>query len=651
MTDLPPEHQAPRVTIITRGAPDGSVTHLQVPQLLHDVLSEDEEDDNTAADSNVPQRASEFIVPHRYELWADGHYLRTGPMSLAEAPDITNTPSPERRKQLVKMLGRPVWINRFGVDKTTGGELVELGFTDSHHTPCALWVPREILAVRSKAVTLSSRGLPVHDGNIKEFQYYIDAAINLNAGVLPRVVVTSRVGAYAFDRDDGSVGHGWLFGPQWVGPDSVQIVLNEQTAASYALGYTTSGSEERWRQRWAEVTNAGQLTRWLCYSTFAAPLLRHLHQRAFVVHHWGANIHGKSALARFALSAWGDPRRLEATGFDLNRGLPPFVLEADDLPVFIDDLNLGGVREPLRLVHGLTQARRRTAQRPGGPAEAAEAWHAMLYTTGTREVYEEDTYESGGLSDRVLQIGEGDLTAAQAEALHTWGDERCFGWGGLLFLHNLALFLNQPGGQDILRTRYREVKELLVARSGIVELPRLQSFAVCALAQACALTWFYNNEWHYARNTAVSDAIRAVQSTLRGVTQAPLHERALQLIASETTANHKLWLDLTTPKQDYADPFSDASLIQQGKWGQIAGVITPNEIWMIGPVANELLKRHGLKPRDVWAELERIGALVTYRTASNKAYTVQRSRGHFNDRVYAIRRAALQAAVRDGREG
>lgn len=616
--------------------------------MMQEVLEEDEVDVDEYA--FTPQMNQNFRVPHGYEMWADGTYRLNSPSGLTEAASIDLIPPQERRKNMTRIAGRPMWLSRFGVDKTTGNELVELSYTDSYGVPQTLWVTRDTLAIRHHAVRLSARGVPVHDGNIKDVQYYWDKAINLNAGIVPRVVVTSRAGAYSFASPEGDTGYGWLFGRHWIGPDYVSIVLNEQTVAPHGLAYAVDGDEDQWRAKWLEVTSYGQVTRWLCYSPFAAPLLRHIMQRSFVVHHWGPNSIGKSATARFALSAWGDPACLETPGVNIERAPPQFAAEVDDLPVFIDDLNLTNTKNPLKFVHDLSLSRRRTVARQGGPVELNELWHSVLYTTGSNALYEEDTYEPGSLSERVIQLGASDIPRHAAEQLYGWSDRRCFGWGGYRFLEALAALVNQPGGTAALRDRYNRVRTVMAARSDRSELPRSQSFAAVALAESLVLEWFFGHEETHAINFAVSDALRVVRVAMEGVPQLPLATRALQLFAAETTANHKMWLDLTTPKQDYSDPFSDVTLIQQGKWGQISGVITPQELWMLGPQANELLKRNNMKPRDVWSELERVGALVTYRGPKNQAYTVNRSKGHFTNRVYAIRRSALDAALTDGQE-
>jgi putative DNA primase/helicase len=109
-------------------------------------------------------------------------------------------------------------------------------------------------------------------------------------------------------------------------------------------GYTQNGILERWADN-AEKVRSFPLARLVMSASFAAPLLRIVGQRIFIIHLWGNTTGGKSASTFAALSIWGDPEEIIGSFNATKVGLERMASFYCDLPLGIDEKQVAGDKQ------------------------------------------------------------------------------------------------------------------------------------------------------------------------------------------------------------------------------------------------------------------------------------------------------------------
>ena len=587
------------------------------------------------------QTIGDFIVPSGYEVWGDGTYRVEDPPEDEEEgrrePSLNATPTSRRRRGLRPVTRRPLWIRQFGHTIDTGEELIQLAFYDTFGSsvPRMEWVTRVQLADQRQLTPLSQVGLPVRAGNARAVEDYLDRALYENAQVLPRVRMGSRTGAYQLDEQDGGQsGWGWLLGSAWVGPHGTCVEPDPRRAGvGDTNGYAISGDEGSWFAQLRNVSAYGPVPRWLCFSTFAAPLLRFIRHRTFIVHHWGDTGTGKTACMKFAMSAWGDPHALTATFNRTEKSFTELFSYVDDLPVAFDELQASKNDDHASIIYALCLERGRgRARRQGGLLKEIGNWRSVVRMTGEEPIIGNGRVDLGGQSTRVLQLNAEALTPSQGERIHQWMDHRNFGWGGLRFLEALRDILHDPHGADRLIAKHTELRDRIA--QAVPEMrSRSSALAAVALAQLIATQRFFQVPKDAAMHGAVEDAAHVATLIARDESdRTTVAERTLQVFRDHREAYRKRWIDVSTP--------GGARALEHKTYQELFGVeragTANHEVWLVGTEANKLLKKEGIPPGRAWVDLRRAGTLVT--EGKGRLATL-RKRGAFRNRVYVLRQA------------
>jgi hypothetical protein len=511
----------------------------------------------------------------------------------------------------------------------TGAELVELAYQDvRYNRVTTAWVTRAEVSDRRTVTALSARGLPANSSNAQGLVVYFERAIARNGQRLPWVDVAHRCGAIEVDE-----GLGWLFGDEWIGPDETNIVPNPLNEDAVRHGYGVSGRENVWFDRFAEIADVGDVARWLCFSTFAAPLLRLIRRRTFIIHHWGQTGKGKTALAKFAMSAWGCPQKLTEHFNRTEKSFTELFQHTNDYPICFDELQASTNDDHARIIYQLTLEKGRgRSRKTGGLQKAIDDWHSVVRMTGEEPIIGRGGLNLGGQSNRVIQLNAPGLPGKSAGLLHRWMEGGHFGWGGYRFLERLRAHAALPGGVRSLRACYAKILSELDAdeRYGPLQ-DRTGHLAVVAMAQFLAAMWLFGGEKDSARRQALEDARLVAELLLDDHIQNPSTvEQALQTLRDYRDQAHDAWFDCKVE--------ADSKALIEGTYRRVFGVDREDrgEVWLLQSEANKVLRRAGFPTKVVWSDLKRQGHLVPSVDGRNLA-TI-RTAGKFRNRVYVIKR-------------
>lgn len=561
-----------------------------------------------------------ITIPEPYELWADGVFsCSAGAVLMGDIPPSEHHPLPPLlRKGRRRIAHRPVWISGLGETVDTKEPLVQLSYYDISTRLQTVWLSRGQITDHGKLLALGQAGLPFDSVNAKEALVWLREVESLNGPTMPLLQVGHRSGPYVVD---GKMG--WLIGRQWIGTGT-PLQSDPRNNQRYVTAYAPHGSYESWLERWREVREQGWVCRFLVSSSFAAPLLRLLKCRSFIVHHWGQSGAGKTAISVFALSAWGNPELLYSS---LNRteiSVTEIFRHVTDLPVLYDEKQVSTVRSDALIYSVCTGTGRERGTKEGGLRQDKPTWLTIARTTGEVPLIADG--DVGGQFNRVLQIHSPSFTDhKQAEALYPFSNEH-HGHAGPFFLKQVATLLDQPNGLSFLRQQFKEMKEALVNRIG-ADTNHAGYAALIALAQTLAETWLLNMDPVAARERALDDAMEVLRETAPK-TQLSYAERALGKLRDHWVSNRMLYVDSTTAE---GREQADRVFKMVGIEADFGMVYIPHE-------AHAILASGGYSPERVWRDFHALGWLMTDPGTQSPLTQITLRRGKSPDHpVYVIR--------------
>lgn len=614
-----------------------------------------------------PQYIDRARIPKYYEVWADGVYkVDTGDESqeviaaVRETPALDLRPSATWRAYLKKICEQPVWISGFARVASTpnGEELVELSFIRAGtFTVVQHWASRLDISEQRRLVGLASAGIPVRTGNSAQMEAYFNKCFATNIGQLTELNVVTRSGSFSFGTPPV---HGWMLGREWIGPTHAgQVVFDPRLRSATSTDFGRTGDKNLWWEKYDELVGKGPIIRLLIDSTFAAPILRTLRVRTFIMHHWAASGSGKTALAKFAMSAWGDPVKLTKSFNGTDLSFVENFREVSDLPVAFDELQSSRTKDLSKVIYAIVlETGRARSNQYGGLAETQEGWRTMARTTGEVPLLGRGGQDVGGQSNRVLEINEALLTPREAGELHRWMYDENYGHSGNWFLWKVINRLN--GTQRDLAhipdftARLHKIFRRLVAQlqteyaslSGRVE-------AIAAIGAASLLVRYWRAEqaqnimigaeheaardllWDNCVTAVTADCLALAASVTHSEdesTSTPIHERAIALLKDDLAAHPARWLD--------TDETADSHILFHGTAHNIAGVIRreKDEVWVIPAEGKRLWESHDIPSSRVLSDLRDRGVLVATEKGRK---TLHREYGKLKSRVWVFKLSAF----------
>lgn len=548
--------------------------------------------DNTqqvaATSPQQPQQVVGASVPYGYEVWGDGVYLR--------GKDAMPSPTPPSYKEPIsvfllenrrRITHRPLWVSGLGRTQDTQEPLAQLTFGNVAGALETIWIDRADMADTRRLTTLSARGLPVDSVNARDVVMYLRACEGDNGTRLPMLHVGHRSGPYVTDA-----GMGWLVGTRWIGPGHLEADPRGQARFTGAL--VAKGDAQAWMDKWRALHARSWITRWGMAATFAAPLLRLVGSRTFILHHWGDSSSGKTALASFAMSAWGDPSRLFSS---LNRtaiSLTEVFKHVTDLPVLFDEKQVSTVTSEEIIYAVCMGAGRERASREGGLRQDRTTWITMARTTG--EVPLVGPHDVGGQNNRVLQVHSIAFPQKrEAEALYGFMGEN-YGHAGPAFMEHLAAAVNAGAGSRLKRI-HEEIRAAITAQVGE---GNHAGYAACVgLAQVLSDVWLLGEDAALAKARAIDDSVRAVLETAPAQV-GTYAERALGRLRDHFIANPMAYVDDTTTEGR-----------ERSKYVlRMTGVECSHGVVFVPHEADEILRASGYDPARVWRDFGNRGWLI-----------------------------------------
>jgi hypothetical protein len=462
----------------------------------------------------------------------------------------------------------PVILTKRLKNVDTGEEKIELAFFRDQKWRTVI-ANRSTVFNRTSLISLADRGLPISSESSKHLVRFLQDFERENLNALPLVQSVSRM---------GWVGSGtFLPGAE----NDIVLDVDQGGAASVAAGYRQEGNLSEWVY-FIEPVRQYPIARFTLSASFAAPLLKILNQRVFIVHNWGPSRGGKTASLKAALSVWGDPDEIMASFNATKVGLERLAAFYSDLPLGIDERQVVGDRqgfvESLVYLLGLGKGKARGAK--GGGLQAFQSWRTIALTTG------EEPLSSGsstaGIKTRTLELyGQPIPDEKLASKIHQ-GIGRSFGLAGPEFVRRIIHEMRQD--PEIFQTDYEAIYNEISSRSNENMSSHIAALSIVCMADYYASQWIFNRDEEQALDEALGMA-EGLMGQLESVAESDDGARAYEYLMGWAAENHKRF-DIDSNSSQFGWKDNDY-------------------IYFIGNVFDEAVQSGGYSPRRIlqdWAD-------------------------------------------------
>ena len=390
----------------------------------------------------------------------------------------------DEKKAIPTMVCRtPIILTRRLKSMETGEEKIEIAFKRDGQWSKAIF-PRSTIFTARGITVLSDLGCTVTSENAKMVVSFLAALEAENIDIINKADSTSTFG--------------WQTRGRFLPGHGDDIVLDiDPSMRSWATAYHKNGTFEGWKATMAPHRERDKF-RFILAASFAAPLLRIIQQRIFIIYNWGSSKGGKTAGLKAALSAWGDPERLMVNFNATQVALERMAGFYNDLPLGIDERQLAGQKQDKleQIIYMLGSGTGRARGSKGGGLQANSTWRTVALTTGEEPLSTETTMT--GVSTRVLEIYGGPFNDEKAASLmHQQAGNNC-GWAGPEFIRKVM----QTDERTITDNYDRMVEEVYRVANG-TSGSHIASISAVALADAMIETWIFSEdvpEWRVSEN-------------------------------------------------------------------------------------------------------------------------------------------------------
>jgi putative DNA primase/helicase len=416
----------------------------------------------------------------------------------------------------VSVCRTPIILTKRLKSLETGDEKMEIAFKrdDKWHTAI---FPRSTIFSSRKITDLSDLGCTITSENAKQVVKFLGALEAENIDLIPMNDSTSTLG--------------WQPGRRFLPGHDKGITLDiDPSQRGMAAAYCQNGTFERWIER-MRPHRARNKFRFILAASFAAPLLRILKQRIFIVYNWGGSKGGKTAALKAALSAWGDPERL-MTSFNATRvGLERMASFYCDLPLGIDERQLAGTRQGAleEIVYMISSGTGKVRGSKTGGLQTMYQWRTVALATGEEPLATETSQT--GVSTRVLEIYGGPFdNETDASLMHQQSVLDC-GWAGPAFIERILAIDEREIVEDYERM-LAYVRDISKGKNGA----HIAGISTVALADAMIDKWFFGGSedasWALAQQMAADILLNQVENNTMDI-----NENATQFIVDWVLSN------------------------------------------------------------------------------------------------------------------
>ena len=443
---------------------------------------------------------------------------------------------------------------------------------------------------RTTLINLGNKGLPVTSESAKFLVKYLGDLERVNMQNLPLVKSTNHMG--------------WCGAKFLPGAEGDVVLDCADGMAGLVEGYTQNGTLEGWVSH-AKKVREFPLARLVMSASFAAPLLRIVGQRIFIIHLWGNTTGGKSASTFAALSIWGDPEEIVGSFNATKVGLERMASFYCDLPLGIDEKQVAGDKqgfiESIVYLLGLGKGKARGAK--GGGIQAFNSWRTVVLTTGEEPL--SNSSSTGGIKTRAMELYGIPIPDKEISTdIYSW-TKKYHGTAGVTWINKIIDALAKD--PNVFANDYQLIAEKLAGKYLENIKSHLSALALIAVADYYASRWIFGIDQDKAFDEALA-LVEHVAGILETAAEADDCRRAYDYLMS--------WYGVNI---EYFCHSGSGGFSQQQRWG----FSRPGKIYIYPTVFEKALKEGGYNVNRVLRDFAEAGLIETTNDGDKRRFKVK----------------------------
>jgi putative DNA primase/helicase len=488
----------------------------------------------------------------------------------------------------------PILITERIYNIDTMQEKARVTFRTSRHGWRSVVLPKSVIFDGKRIMCLADAGLTMNGDMARNLSKWLSALEAANINIIPERVGVSKLGWRNDDRE--------FILP---GMQSSFTLDASTTEAEGVLGaMAVAGDYGVWADTMRHLRTKPR-ARFILAASFAAPLLKIVGQRTFLVHNWGTTADGKTATLQAAMSVWGKPEELYRTFDNTKASLEKTAELFTDLPLGINEYEVLNDRrkgEVDTIVYTIGEGKGRGRANKDGSLQRAASWRTIAIMNGESPITRNSS--RGGVITRVIELHGGPLKNDEVFASDLYRIlARNHGHAGRAFIHKLL-----QANHDELRDTYNKTRYALrQVHPGKLD-SHIDALSCIVMADYLSSMWIFGTGEADAGAEAIAMG-EAILAELVVKSEANESERAWDWLQDWIAANSaKL-------QKEYA---------HKEHVGTVIGYVDMEYVYIIKTELSNAMRNEGFSPEKVyraWADEGRIP--VNVRTNGQKDYGIK----------------------------
>ena len=486
---------------------------------------------------------------------------------------------------------------------------------------------RADLLNKNTIIKYADFGLPVSSGTAGTITKYVAEMEAVNDHVIPIKRCVNRAG--------------WVgneFYPYRI-KDTVQYYDDQTGTTNIVEALHTHGSEKRWMEL-AKVVREYPYARLMMAAAFASPLILKLSHRNIYAHFWYESRGGKTAVAKFCLSIYGNPDNLIGTYNATLFGMEQRAATMKHLPLVLDELQ--SLKEKYLsvndIVYNLGNGIGKTRGKIGSGIRKMDGWSNCIISTGEQPMRADSSMD--GINSRLMEInacplmnGEGVIDQELGVRLHTEARLN-YGFAGKRYVVFLIdeIIRDSTAEDGTIQRLDADFQMMLEKLAGATTQecrsnPHFTNMAVLALGDYYSSIALFGLSAEKAAEEAVTMAVMAMEKI---EADKPLDsiEAAWQFTTNWVASNSAHFLGA---------PTQNVSLYAPREVSPIYGVIEEGKVYAIVDELNKALDAAGFSHVKSIKGFRRAGYIDTFTDSEGKQRSqTLKSIKKVSGRVYAL---------------
>ena len=434
---------------------------------------------------------------------------------------------------------------------------------------------------------LANAGLTINEDQAKYLAKWLSALEAANAEIIPEKQGVSKLG---WRNDD----------KEFVLPGMISnYTVDTGTESESMLGSIgQAGDPMKWIEAMTHLRSKFR-ARFILAASFAAPLLKIVGQRTFMIHNWGTTADGKTATLQAALSVWGDPGELMLTFDNTKTSLERMAEFFTDLPLGINEYEVVNDRRRAdsadSMVYMVSEGKGRGRANKDGTRQRSASWRTVAITNGESPITRSSS--KGGIITRVVELHGGPLRGDEVFASSLYRVlAKHHGHAGPVFVGRLL-----AENHESMADQYNAARMALREKHRDSLEAHVDAVACVVLADYLASQWIFGADEATAGQQSIQMG-EQILSELISKRDASESERGWDWLQDWVAANRQRFEEFRQ-SADGTREYTNRSN------GQCHGYIDEVEIHIIKTVLSDALRDAGYSPDKLyrqWAEENRI---------------------------------------------